>query len=260
MIAWIWTAGLLAQAAQDIKLESQDPAYVVTLPKGYEQVPGESRYFRPFGRELWYRINLSFAAAPGPLVQNPSGITSPEVLPFVALPPDAVSTFSTMKWKDFDIGVVEYSAVVKDIPVIGLAVVLPLKGKALTISVSGPTTLEKETREDFKEIFSRIGGTATNWFTEEEIQNMLLLDLAGKAGAGLFALYPVVWALFFRGHPMRAHGLRIVWLFATALLLFVPVTSSGPTTVLNNLITNAVLPCAMILFAVRRIKLGIEAL
>lgn len=250
-----------ADSSKEIKIQSEVPVYVVTLPAGYEPtVPRESppRYVRSLGRDAWVRISVSFTVASGPLKQNPAGITAEEILPFVVLPPDATRTFFMLKWKELEIGVVEYRAVVKDIPVVGFSAVLPLQGNALTMTMFGPTPLEKETREEFREILSRISNTTTNWYTPQEFRKMATLDNVGKAGVGLLALYPVAWAVFFRGRPMRAHWTRVLWLLAVAVLLFLPVTSPGPNTLFTNLIVNAILPLAMISFAVRRIKLGVE--
>lgn len=267
VLTWAAALGaLLFQSAplpisKDIKIDSEAPSYSVTLPAGYEATtPRETpaRYLRSYGREAWYHVSVAFAVQSGPLKQNPAGITAPEVLPFVALPPDAAPTFMTVKWKNLDIGVIEYRAVVRDLPVVGLSAVLPLKGNALTMTVYGPTSLEKETREEFNDILSRITRTTTPWYTAEDFRKMSTLETVGQAGAGLLALYPIAWIVFFRTDPMRAHGVRIVWLLAAALLLFLPVSSPGPMTFFTNLVVNAVLPVALLLFVVRRIKMGID--
>jgi hypothetical protein len=265
-LQWCAAAILLQAASQtdgskEIKIDSEIPVYTVTLPAGYEPTtPREAplRYSRSYGREMWYRVSVSFANASGPIKQNPSGITAAEVLPFVTLPPDATRTFMTLKWKNLDIGVMEYRAVLKDIPVIGMCAVLPLQGNAMTMTVYGPTSLEKEMRDEFREILPRIARTATNWYTAEEFKKMQTLDTVGKVGAGLLVLYPIAWATLFRGSPMRAHWVRVVWLLAIAVLLFLPVTSPGPTTLINNLVVNAVFPLVMLSFVVRRIKLSID--
>ena len=41
-------------------------------------------------------------------------------------------------------------------------------------------------------------------------------------------------------------------------LLFVPINSPGETSLVSNLLVNAVGPVILLLFAARRIKLGIE--
>jgi hypothetical protein len=259
MMAMILAAALAAQT--EIKVQSEVPVYTVILPAGYEATtPRENppRYFRSYGRDFWYRVSVTFVHGAGPLKQNPRGISAEEVLPFVTLPPDSTRTFFTVKWKDLDVGVVEYRATVKDIPVVGLSVVLPLRGNALTMTVFGPTPLEKETRAEFKEILSRITNTTTSWFTDEDFRKMETYDTIGKAGLGLLALYPIAWVIFLRGNVMRAHWLRVAWFVAVAILLFLPITSPGPTTMVNNLIVNALLPIAMISFVVRRIKIGID--
>ena len=157
-----------------------------------------------------------------------------------------------------DVGVVEYRAVVKNLPVIGLSAVLPLARNALTLTLYAPDPLEKEVREDFNEILSRITKASSDWRTPEEFRKIETIEMVGKAGTGLLALYPIVWLIFFRGFPMRAHWVRTAWFVLVAVLLFVPITSPGPTSLWCNLITNLFLPLLFISFAVRRVKLGIE--
>lgn len=266
-LSWAAAMGaLLFQAAgadppKEISIRSGDPKYFVNLPLAFEHtVPRENppRYVRSYGREPWVKVTAILTHGAGPLKQNPAGITPEELLPFVTLPPDAKRTFFTLKWRNLDVGVIEYQAVEKDLPVIGLSAVLPLQGNALTLTVSAPTPLEKEARADFQDILSRIAGATTNWYTVEELRKMETLGTVGKVGAGLMALYPIAWAVCFRGDRMRAHWVRVAWLLAIAVLLFLPVTSPGPTTMVNNLIVNAVLPLVLVSFAVRRVKLGID--
>lgn len=250
-----------AGSAEDIVLKSPMPLYELTLPAAYTHTtPRENptRYVRSCGRDMWATISLIVTAAEQPLAQNRDGITLQEVLPFVTLPPDAKPTFSTVRWQDFDVGLVEYRAVVKDLPVIGLAVVLPLKGKALTITLYAPEPLEKELREDFRDILGRVKKASSPWRTAEEFRKIETANRVGIAGVALAALYLPVWVIGFRGHPMRAHWIRTAWFAMVALLLFYPISSPGDTTMINNLVVNAVLPLAYLMFAVRRIKLGVE--
>lgn len=247
-------------SADDLVVTSSLPTYEVTLPKGYgHTTPRESplRYVRSCGREDWATISLSFVPV-APLPQNPSGITLEEVLPLVALPPDAKRTFMIVRWQDFDIGVVEYRAVVKNLPVIGLSAVLPLRGNSLTMTLYAPEPLEKELREDFKDMLGRIRKTSCPWHTPEDFRRMEKARTVAIAGGALAALYLPVWGLAFRGFPMRAHWVRTAWFIMVALLLFYPISSPGGTTMYSNLVVNGVLPLAYLLFAARRIKLGIE--
>jgi len=87
---------------------------------------------------------------------------------------------------------------------------------------------------------------------------MKTLDLVGKAGGLALLLYPVGWLLFFRSDPLRAHWGRVAWLGAAAVLLFIPITSPGPTTILNNLVVNALVPLVLLTLMVRRVKMGID--
>jgi hypothetical protein len=246
---------------KDNVVKSEVPRYAVHFPatfKHTETSPNSRRFVHPCGRDQWEQVSATLVHAAQPLVQNPAGITLQEILPFVALPPDSKRFFYTMKWNNLDVGVIEYQAIERNLPVIGLSIVLPLQVKALTLTVSAPTPFEKEAREDFKEILSSITETRSSWYTTEELGRMKSLDLVGKAGGVLMLLYPVGWALFFRGDPMRGHWVRVAWLIVAAMLLFVPITSPGPTTIVNNLVVNALLPLGLIAFVVRRIKMSVD--
>lgn len=251
-----------ATTTTDRTYRSEVPRYVLQMPAAFEHTETKLNY-RKFihscGRDVWEQVTATLTHGASALAQNSSGtVTLEEILPFVTLPPDAKPQFSTMPWKNLDIGVIEYQAVVKNLPVIGLCVVLPLKEKALTLHVYAPTPLEKEARADFTEILARITETRTNWYTVQDLATMKTMDLVGKAGVAVLLLYPVAWLVFFRGDAMRAHWARVAWLAVAAVLLFIPVTSPGPTTMLNNLVVNAVMPFVLLAFLIRRVKLGID--
>lgn len=259
LMAWCWA--VFAPAAQDVVIKSSEPAYQLTLPGDFQQtVPGESppRYVRSCGPEAWAKVSVVLVNGANPLKQNHSGVTCDDVLPFVTLPPDAKRTFYSSPWKGLDIGVVEYRAVVKDLPVIGISAVLPLRGKALTMTVYAPDPLEKELREDFKEILARITKTSTSWHTADEFRKIHAMEAVWKSGGLLVVLYLMVWVASFRGHPMRAHWVRIAWLVTIAVLFFLPISSPGEPSFSNNLAVNIVLPLLFVSLAVRRVKMGIE--
>jgi len=263
---------LLALAAADqgspirqtgpIQLKSDDPVYELLLPASYgAPVPPEDppRYYRSAGRESWARVSAILAAIPHPLKQNPAGITAEEMVPLISLPPGATWTFSRTKWKDLEIGVLEYRAVVNNLPVLGLSTILPLARKGLRFTVYAPDPLETEVREDFQMLLTKITRTESNWLTEEALRNAALLQKVTIAGGVLFWLYPIAWVIFFRGRPLAAHWLRTGWLLAIALLLFVPITSPAPTSATNNLVVNVLFPLIFVMLTVRRLKLGIDA-
>jgi hypothetical protein len=249
-------------AAKDNVVRSELPRYVITFPSNFK--PAEARenarrFVHSCGRDDWEIVTAGLVHASKPLAQNPSGtVTLEDILPFVAPPPDSKTLFTTMKWNNLDVGVIEYQAVEKNLPMIGLSVVLPLQVMAVTLTVSAPTPFEKEARADFQEILSRFTEIRVSWYTAEELGTMKTLDLVGKAGLAVLLLYPIVWALFFRGDPMRGHWVRIGWFAAAAILLFIPITSPGPTTILNNPVVNALVPLLLLAFVVRRVKLGID--
>jgi hypothetical protein len=249
-------------AADDVVVKSQLPLFELTLPAGYQPtIPREipTRYVRSCDRDAWARVSVVVIDGGTLLLQPPSGITAGDVAPHIPLPPDATYAFSTLPWHDLDIGVLEYKAVVKDLPVIGLSTVLPLKGNSLTLMVYAPEPLEREMRHDFQAILLRISRVSSNWHTHAELGKIAALEKVGMAAAGLLALYPPAWLLFFRGDPLRFHWLRTAWLLVIAMLLFIPISSPGETTPFNNVIVNGVLPMSILLFTLRRIKLGVEA-
>jgi hypothetical protein len=258
-----WIAILLlipCASAQEFVVQSTQPTFETILPKGYQQVlsrENPSQYVRVSGPEDWAKLTVTFVAGRGPLEQNPAGITLPEILPFVSLPANATSSFKIVRWKDYFIGSVEYHAVAQNLSMFGIAAVVPISGKAVTISISAPEPLEPELRKDFRAILSRLSGPS-RWHSLEELRRAALLETVGKAGAGFLLLYLIAWAAVFRGHPLRAHVLRIAWLAATAILLFIPIMSPGETSLVSNLVVNGVLPLVCLLFASHRIKMGIE--
>jgi hypothetical protein len=262
LLSWVSAlAAILFQQPPEISVKSDAPTYVVRLPPTFVHTePKETprRYLHFCGRETWEKVTAVLVHGSGPLEQNPAGVTLDQILPFVTLPPDSKPLFFTVKWNNLDVGAIEYQAVEKSLPVIGLSVVLPLQGKAVTLTVSAPTPLEKEARADLNEILSRFTDARPNWYTAEDLGKIRTLDLAGKAGGALLLLYPVVWLLILRGDPMRGHWVRVAWLAATGILLFVPITSPGPTTIFNNLLVNGVLPLVVVTFLARRIKMGID--
>jgi hypothetical protein len=262
MMAAFFVQASPSSTAGDNIVRSEVPRYVVKFPASFKLVEARERsrrFVHSCGRADWELVTATLVPASTPLTQNPSGtVTLEEMLPFVSLPPDSKTLFYTMKWNNLDVGVIEYQAVEKNLPLIGLSVVLPLQGHALTLTVSAPTPLEKEARADFQEILSRISETRVGWYTAEERGTMKTLDLVGKAGLAVLLIYPVAWALFFRGDLMRGHWVRVAWFALAAILLFAPITSPGPTTILNNLVVNALVPLLLVTLVVHRVKLGID--
>jgi hypothetical protein len=252
---------LVRKETGPLVLKSDDPFYELTLPVGYEHVsPPENppRVLRSAGRESWAKISAQIVATAGPLPQNPKGITAEEIVALVSPPSNSTWTFSRKKWKEIDVGVIEYKGVVNDLPVLGLSTVLPLTKKALRITVYGADPLEKEVREDFDLLLASISKTTTDWFTDEALQRIDRMEKVTLAGAVLAVLYPIAWAIFFRGHPHTAHWFRIGWLLVIALLLFIPITSPAPNSLSSNLVVNGIVPLIYVMMAVRRLKAGIE--
>jgi len=253
--------GTLIRQTGGVTLRSDDPVYELNLPPGYEQTSKPEtppRYLRFLGREPWARVSCLVSAADRAIPQNPTGITGEEIVSLVSLPPGATWTFSRTPWNNLEVGVIEYRAVVLDLPVIGLSTVLPLTKKGLRITVYAAEPLEKEVRADFAQLLSRVTKAETDWFTDADLRKIAALEKVTMGGVALAALYPIIWAIFFRGNPHGAHWFRTIWLLAIALLLFIPVTSPGPTTIGSNLFVNALLPLFFLVMTVRRLKMGID--
>ena len=252
---------LLTRGAGDVTVRSESPTYEVTLPAEYkpsldQQTP--PLFVRLCGRENWAYVRVSFVDKQAALPQNPAGVKAEDVLNCIPLPPDSKWTFSSRPWKDFDIGTVEYHAAVDGLAVMGLAAVLPLVNGSVTVVVSAPEPLEKECRLDFDKILTRFTKAPTNWHPPEYYHKIQMFTRVGIAGVVVLALYPIAWAAFFRGMPLLAHWPRTLWLLIAAVLLFIPMQSPGGTTLISNVLVNVMLPLVLVMFAVRRIKMGIE--
>jgi hypothetical protein len=248
-------------AADETPIHSVSPTYDLTIPSGYQQVtPRERppRYVRPRGRESWELVSMLVVDSTAVLRQNLDGVQAEDFVSRVPFPPDAKWTFHPLRWKDFDTGSFEFRAVVKDMPVFGCAVVLPLLDGSVTIVAYAPETLQTECREELQGILARVTKAPSPWRSPEHFQKVRSMNRVSLGGVVLLLLYPIAWAVFFRDDPLRAHWLRTAWLVAVALLLFIPITSPGETTLINNLLLNAVMPVVLLLFAARRIKMGIE--
>lgn len=261
-VGWVSAIVLISPGiAKDVVLNSAAPIYELELPGGYEPtVPAETpvRYARSSGPEPWAKITLFLSPAAGVLPQNPSGVTAQQILPLLSLPPDSSYTFTTLQWHDLDIGVIEYHGVLKDLPIIGRTAVLPLQAKALIVTAYAPDPLVKEMRDDFNIVLFRFRRTVTNWHTTADLRKIDVLGKVSTVAIALLLLYPIAWVVLFRGHPLRLHWLRTGWLVANAVLLFIPFSSPGEATMLVNPLVNGIVPLALVSFAVRRIKMGIE--
>ena len=253
---------ILKKENGQLVLKSEDPVYELPLPLGYapaQVFDPPPRFLRTSGREAWAKLSIQVTKMSGTLPQKPAGITAEDILSLVSPPPDATWTFSKVQWNELDIGVIEYRAVVRDLPVLGLSTILPLTRKALRITVYAPDPLEKEIREDFRQLLASITRMKTTWLTDEVLRKMAAFEKVTFAGFALMALYPVAWVIFFRAQPLAAHWPRTIWLGAIAVLLFIPVNSPGPTTLTSNLIVNAIVPVTYLMLTVRRLKLGVDA-
>jgi hypothetical protein len=252
---------LALAAADETPIRSESPAYEMAIPSGYRQVtPRETppRFVRARGRDSWEIVTAVVADSNSELPQNPKGVLAEDFASRVPFPPDAKWTFHPLRWKDFETGCFEYRAVVRDVPIFGLSAVLPLRDGSVTILVYAPETMETQCREELQGILAGVTKAPTRWHSPEYYQSVRTMNRVGLGGAALLVLYPIAWAIFFRGDAMRAHWLRVAWMAIVAFLLFLPITSPGETTLTNNLLVNGLLPVVMLLFAARRIKMGIE--
>ncbi|HXX93720.1 MAG TPA: hypothetical protein VEN81_08800, partial [Planctomycetota bacterium] len=58
----------------------------------------------------------------------------------------------------------------------------------------------------------------TQWLTPEEERSLAFYRWPGFGVPVLSGLFLVTWALFFRGHPSVAHGLRLAWHIAVPIV------------------------------------------
>jgi hypothetical protein len=252
---------LALAAADDTPIHGEKPTYELSLPSGYRPTsPRETppRFIRPRGREPWELVSVVISDNISVLRQNPDGVKPDDVLSCVPFPPGATWTFAPLHWKEFDIASYRYQGVIKDVPIVGFAVVFPLRDGTLTLLVYAPETLESQCREEFDGLFPRVIKAPTHWHSPEHHQKVRTMNLVTMGAAGLIVLYLVGWGVLFREDPMRLHWLRTFWLVACAVLLFLPISSPGEMTFTNNVVVNLMIPMVLLLFVARRIKMAIE--
>ncbi len=260
-MAWILAALLTVSVVpQTQTIRGKEPEYEITLPEAYASITTpepRKRYERAAGPEAWAKLRVSLAPAPRPVPQHPEGPKANELRALAEVPENAACDFTRVRWKDLDIGAFEYRAVQRDLQMFGLSAVVPLAEKALVVTVSAPEPLEKEVRMDLAGIVASIQGKS-NWYGPDTFETIRRYDLAEKAGLTLIAVYVIAWAVFFRGHPFRAHWLRTGWLVLIGLLLFTPLMSPGDASAIHLLLVNGTVAGLSVAMAIRRVKLAID--
>jgi hypothetical protein len=248
-----WAAALLVFQ----KGAEADPSYDISVPVEYKATAVERRWERSVSPEAWARIRLTLAFAKSTPAQPDAEPVQADVLPFVTLPPDSKTGFSTVSWGEFTLGVVEYHAVIDGLPVFGMTTAVPLREKALLLTLQGADPLEADLRRDFQMVMITVKGL-TPWLTRAERQRRATARLCDTAGLALYGLYLVVWAAAFRGNLMYAHLLRTAWMLIAGSLLVAPLFL-GTELEVRHLFLNLALPLALFSMAGRRIKLAVDA-
>jgi hypothetical protein len=249
----VWAvAALLSQ-----KVGESDPAYDLNLPLEYKATAFERRWERSVSPEAWARLRLTLAHAKSTPAQPAGEPVQADVLPFVTVPPESTLGFSTVPWGEFTLGVVEYRTVLDGLPVFGMTTAIPLREKALLLTLQGADPLEKDLRSDFQMVMATVKGQSP-WITRAEKQRRATARLCDLAGLSLYALYVVVWAAAFRGNLMYAHLLRTTWMVVAGALLIAPLFL-GVEPEVRHLFLNLALPLALFSMAGRRIKLAVDA-
>lgn len=248
---------LLSTLLLQQKITEADPPCEFTLPRSYKADPAQPRQFqRSAGPEEWAQIRFTQVPASGLVPQTPAGMSQGDAVLLAGLPADASFTFKTRPWGDFQTGILEYRCVSRNLRMFGLRAVIPLKPKALLLTLEGADPLEKDIRSDFTLILDTVQGQS-NWLSAATLKRIWMARTLDRVGLGLVALYLVVWAAAFRGSFMHFHGLRTVWLFAAAISLAIPPTLRSDFEVVH-LVTNVTLPLALFGMAGRRVKLAID--
>ncbi len=248
---------LLSALLLQQKITEADPSCEFTLPQSYKADPAQPRVFqRSAGPEEWAQIRFTQAPAGGLLPQTPAGISQGDAVLLAGLPADASFTFKTRPWGDFQTGIFEYRFVSRNLRMFGLRAVVPLKTKALLLSLEGADPLEKDIRSDFTLILDTVKGES-NWLSAATLKRLWLARMLDRVGLGLIGLYLVVWAVAFRESFMYCHALRTTWLFAAAIALILPPTLRSDIEVVH-LVINIALPLALFGMAGRRVKLAID--
>lgn len=248
---------LLSALLLQQKITEADPPCEITLPQSYKADPEHPRQFlRSAGREEWAQIRLTQVPAGGLLPQTPAGISQVDAVLLANLPANASFTFKTRPWGEFQTGIFEYRGVSRNLRMFGLRAVIPLKSKALLLTLEGADPLEQDIRSDFTLILDAVKGES-NWLDAATLKRLRLAKVLDRVGLGLVGLYLVVWAAAFRESFMYCHGLRTVWLFAAAIALIIPPTLRSDIEVVH-LVINVALPLALFGMAGRRVKLAID--
>lgn len=254
ILAVLFVAGLQEPDAGPITVTHSDPPLQVTLPRGYR--PGKDRVYlslweRPAGPADWERVWFTIIPGERTLAQD-EPILPKALAKMALLPPETQARALKESWGEFSVDGAEVRFVREGMPCFGIAVALPLEPKSAILLVFAPEPLEKEARLDLKAAVLSARGR-TNWRTAEERRKAARGEYAAYAGAGLAALYFLAWLAFFRGQPMRAHGMRTLALGAIAVVFFLPAVFGHAWGM-----WGVIAAVFFISLVIRRVKLAIE--
>lgn len=211
------------------KLKGNEPDYEVQLPRGYLRLVDDSvkrfkhRFRREAGVQAWSWIRAVVQARDGvPTLEvftNPAFLTDLTAAPErTSVPVTNVTTKSATETRDrFRLQRYEIRFD-QDLQFVALAAVYEIYPRSLTVAVVAPADpeLEEMARRDLDAILVALD-LEYSYLTPGELESR-----EGQAKAvmyaalGLSALYPLCWALFFRGHQERAHWVRVLWLTGAA--------------------------------------------
>ena len=105
-------------------------------------------------------------------------------------------------------------------PYTALGAVISTEPKAIFVAFSAPTSpgLLDAMRADFDLAMAALKIPSTLLPPEEVARISRLCRIFGIAALALSALYPLCWAVFFRGSADRLHWVRAAWLAAATIL------------------------------------------
>jgi hypothetical protein len=264
-LACLLGGAALAAAGQDpaappadpeLVFESGDGSFRTRLPRGYRLVKDERKEFhyeRAAGTAEWERVHFRSYPGGGEVPQDDPPPGPGELARPASLPSDARFTAGRESWSEFGIPTeaARYVDRERNLEMTAFFARVPLSPRAATLATFAPRVMEKEALLDLRGMLQALEGR-TNWQTASQRERQRRSTWLRVAGFGAMGAYFVVWLLFLRGHPMKAHLFRTLSLGSIALLFLGTMVYSGGMLYL-------LVPCLFYFsMAGRRMKIGIE--
>lgn len=98
---------------------------------------------------------------------------------------------------------------------------VPLAPRALQFRVMGPIDRKDLVAQEFSAIIRSVKGQ-TNWMQPRERGTILVALVLASTGWGLYLIYGIIWAAFWRANPSKALALRALWMACIAVFLVIP--------------------------------------